>query len=491
MKKYIIGLFSAICLMGAGCTEFEEFPPVDMGEGPAVEVSLTQIAGEDDAFTLTVTPAEGTVYYAYMISNDSLVVDADDLLQGDYQGATVVNVANKPSVSENFTNQEVGVVYYVYAVAANEQGLCGAIASASLDMPDKIAPHLVDIPENYQYPATNNHRSVTLTFNETVTRGEGAITYDVTRGNLESYASGTIETVVIDNETVTITLPESVVFDENEAKTYVFLDFAAGAFVDASGNQSAAIKGGIDDEGQVAAPWWQYVPGEPGGGDTNFTGTFGFLYCPIDFDAWAPTTDVYGFDSEFILKHENNPDTILIQDFYFNPELFEIGSNTLEAVVEGNNFKIAQMFAMGVAPMENQVTGQKYNVLICFAGYPETETEVFEWVTFEEKVVEDLTSYVADHWCGLFLLDYDLIDDPDNESLYLGWNDLWAPAMFVRGSVKEGQSLASSQVKVNSMAPMVNKLNVQCDWSRFRPLNASEKIKVQKAVKSIKTKYLR
>ena len=28
MKKYIIGLFSAICLMGAGCTEFEDFTPV-------------------------------------------------------------------------------------------------------------------------------------------------------------------------------------------------------------------------------------------------------------------------------------------------------------------------------------------------------------------------------------------------------------------------------------------------------------------------------
>lgn len=27
MKKYIIGLFSAICLMGAGCTEFEDFTP--------------------------------------------------------------------------------------------------------------------------------------------------------------------------------------------------------------------------------------------------------------------------------------------------------------------------------------------------------------------------------------------------------------------------------------------------------------------------------
>ncbi len=267
MKKYIIGLFSAICLMGAGCTEFEDYPPVDMGEGPAGEVSLTQIAGEDDAFTLTVTPAEGTVYYSYVVSNDSLVIDADQLLQGKYEGSTVLNVAEQPSVNENFTNQEVGVVYYVYAVAANEQGLCGTVASASLDMPDKIAPHLVDIPENYQYPTTNNHRSVTLTFNETVTRGEGAITYDVTRGNLESYASGTIETVVIDNETVTITLPESVVFDENEAVTYVFLDFAAGAFVDASGNPSAAMQGGVGDGGIMAAPWWQYVPGGTGGDD--------------------------------------------------------------------------------------------------------------------------------------------------------------------------------------------------------------------------------
>lgn len=266
MKKYIIGLFSAICLMGAGCTEFEEFPPVDMGEGPAVEVSLTQIAGEDDAFTLTVTPAEGTVYYAYMISNDSLVIDADQLLQGKYEGSTVLNVADQPSVNENFMSQEVGVVYYVYAVAANEQGLCGTVASASLDMPDRVAPHLINIPEGYLYQATNNHRSVTLTFNETVTRGEGAITYDVTRGNLESYASGTIETVVIDNETVTITLPESVVFDENEPKTYVFLDFAAGAFVDASGNQSEAMKGGVINN-LVSAPYWEYVPGGTGGDD--------------------------------------------------------------------------------------------------------------------------------------------------------------------------------------------------------------------------------
>lgn len=473
MKKYIIGLFSAICLMGAGCTEFEEFPPVDMGEGPAVEVSLTQIAGEDDAFTLTVTPAEGTVYYAYMISNDSLVVDADDLLQGDYQGATVVNVANKPSVSENFTNQEVGVVYYVYAVAANEQGLCGAIASASLDMPDKIAPHLVDIPENYQYPTTNNHRSVTLTFNETVTRGEGAITYDVTRGNLESYASGTIETVVIDNETVTITLPESVVFDENEAVTYVFLDFAAGAFVDASGNQSAAIKGGIDDEGQVAAPWWQYVPGQ-GGGDTELVGTFGFLYVSYDFNAQAPGEDVYRFDTEFSLKHENDPDTIQI-DF----QKYFTGINQpiyIDAVTTETGFKILDLSILGIFTMQD-TSGKTYDVIMCFAGNMNSETDYFEYINFEPN---EEGRYEPDRWCGLYLFDYNYINDPKNPNFDMGWYDLWTYSEFFKGSVDD---LSSAQAKKSSLQRFANKKNITV--SNMRLLKGVEQVKALSAIQHV------
>ena len=479
MKKYIIGLFSAICLMGAGCTEFEEFPPVDMGEGPAVEVSLTQIAGEDDAFTLTVTPAEGTVYYAYMISNDSLVVDADDLLQGDYQGATVVNVANKPSVSENFTNQEVGVVYYVYAVAANEQGLCGAIASASLDMPDKIAPHLVDIPENYQYQATNNHRSVTLTFNETVTRGEGAITYDVTRGNLESYASGAIETVVIDNETVTITLPESVVFDENEAVTYVFLDFAAGAFVDASGNQSAAIKGGIDDEGQVAAPWWQYVPGATGG-DTELVGTFGFLYVSYDFNAQAPGEDVSEFDTEFSLKHENDPDTIQI-DF----QKYFTGINQpiyIDAVTTETGFKILDLSILGIFTMQD-MSGKTYDVIMCFAGNMNSETDYFEYINFEPN---EEGGYEPDRWCGLYLFDYNYINDPTNPNFDMGWYDLWTYSEFFKGSVDD---LSSAQAKKSSLQRFANKKNITV--SNMRLLKGVEQVKALSAIQHVGVKPIR
>lgn len=256
MKKYIIGLFSAICLMGAGCTEFEDFTPVDMGEGPAVTVTAEKTAV--DAFKVTITPAEGTVYYSYIVTDEAMTVDPDQLLQAKYEGSTLVKAAEKPSVSGTLSNQNLGATYYVYAVASNEKGVCGAVASASVELPDEEAPYLVNVPDGNKYKATNGGRSVVLTFNETVVRGSGAITYDVTKGNLTSYANGTIESVVINNESVTITLPESVVFDENEAVSYVFLDFAEGAFADAGGNVSAALVGGVDEETQtVAAPYWE------------------------------------------------------------------------------------------------------------------------------------------------------------------------------------------------------------------------------------------
>lgn len=265
MKKYIIGLFSAICLMGAGCTEFEDFTPVDMGEGPAVTVTAEKTAV--DAFKVTITPAEGTVYYSYIVTDEAMTVDPDQLLQAKYEGSTLVKAAEKPSVSGTLSNQNLGATYYVYAVASNDKGVCGAVASASVELPDEEAPYLVNVPDGNKYKATNGGRSVVLTFNETVVRGSGAITYDVTKGDLTSYANGTIESVAINNESVTITLPENVVFDENEAVSYVFLDFAEGAFADAGGNVSAALVGGVDEETQtVAAPYWEYKAGTNGGG---------------------------------------------------------------------------------------------------------------------------------------------------------------------------------------------------------------------------------
>lgn len=472
MKKYIIGLFSAICLMGAGCTEFEDYEPVAMGDGPSVTVALEKTA--IDAFNLTVTPAEGAVYYAYIVTNQAQTIDAETLLEKKYEGAELLKAADTPAVTKSFTNQAIGKTYYVYAVASNKDGLCGAVASATIDLPDTEAPYLVSVPDGNLYKATNNGRSVTLTYNETVTRGEGAITYNVTKGDLTSYASGTIETVVINGESVTITLPESVAFDANEAKSYVFLDFAAGAFVDGAGNQSAALKGGVDQETQlVGAPYWEYVPGGSTG-DSEFTGTFGFLFYQYDFDTKQPGQTPYGFDTEFELKHEDNPDTIVIKNFYFEASAFTAGENSLEAVVEGNDFKIADMLPMGIVPMNGGIQG-----LLCFAGLPESESDVFEWVNFKETVASGSTGYVADRWCGLYVFDYAYIDDPTNENFSLGWIDLWNLAVFMKGSIQSSPSTG-----MNATAPVLKKLNArQVDWSQLRPLTGAEKMKAQAAVK--------
>lgn len=477
MKKYIIGLFSAICLMGAGCTEFEDYAPVNMGEGPAVTLSVEKT--NVDAFNLTVTPAEGAVYYAYIVTNQAQTIDAETLLEKKYEGAELLKAADTPAVTKSFTNQAIGKTYYVYAVASNKDGLCGAVASATVDLPDTEAPYLVSVPDGNLYKATNNGRSVTLTYNETVTRGEGAITYNVTKGDLTSYASGTIETVVINGESVTITLPESVAFDANEAKSYVFLDFAAGAFVDGAGNQSAALKGGVDQETQlVGAPYWEYVPGGSTG-DSEFTGTFGFMFYQYDFDTKQPGQTPYGFDTEFELKYEDNPDTILIKNFYLQSSAFIAGGNTLEAVVEGNDFKIADMLPMGIVPMNGGIQG-----LLCFAGLPESESDVFEWVNFKETVASGSTGYVADRWCGLYVFDYAYIDDPTNENFSLGWIDLWNLAVFMKGSIQSSPSTG-----MNATAPVLKKLNArQVDWSQLRPLTGAEKMKAQAAVKHMQAK---
>lgn len=267
MKKYIIGLFSAICLMWAGCEQFEDYIPVDMGEGPAVTINLEKT--DVDAFTLTVTPAEGAAYYAYLITNEAITANSDTLLQAKYANAVPLKTAENPSVTESFVNQKIGVTYYVYAVASDAKGVCGAIVSATLDLPDEEAPHIVDA--SYMYTPTNNSRTITVTFNEEVIRGTGAITYSLNTMNSDNtfnvYKSGTFESenVVIDGTKVAITLPEDAVYNETEnTVTFVFLNMEKGAFVDASGNESPEMAG-FDEDSAPLFPWWQYVPRATGG----------------------------------------------------------------------------------------------------------------------------------------------------------------------------------------------------------------------------------
>lgn len=475
MKKYIIGLFSAICLMGAGCTEFEDFTPVDMGEGPAVTVTAEKTAV--DAFKVTITPAEGTVYYSYIVTDEAMTVDPDQLLQAKYEGSALVKAAEKPSVSGTLSNQNLGATYYVYAVASNEKGVCGAVASASVELPDEEAPYLVNVPDGNLYKATNGGRSVVLTFNETVVRGSGAITYDVTKGDLTSYANGTIESVVINNESVTITLPESVVFDENEAVSYVFLDFAEGAFADAGGNVSAALVGGVDEETQtVAAPYWEYKAGTNGGGvEIEIDEAKG--YGEYVFAGWAATSQYVYAEELKIYPGAKIPELTGGQAFDHQYGIVGLGSNFMDDASrygicpaniseDGSALQVETFMKEGAVLCDIGVEGSRY-YLVAVVGTYEQATGKFsmskdEFVSFmpdAEKPAQLNTEKVIAY----------LIVDPTSGSA-IGFAEVFTNPMILPYRLIASAQVAMSLEPSVNRAMKINSIKAQLQSSYHVPL---------------------
>lgn len=88
----------------------------------------------------------------------------------------------------------------------------------------------------------------------------------------------------------------------------------------------------------VAAPYWEYTAAQ----ESDFTGTFGFLFYQYDLQTQQPGSTPMGFDTEFSLKHANNPDTLVIDHFYLR-----MVPNQLEAEVTDNGFRIADLTNYG------------------------------------------------------------------------------------------------------------------------------------------------
>lgn len=263
-------------------------------------------------------------------------------------------------------------------------------------------------------------------------------------------------------------------FDENEAVSYVFLDFAEGAFADAGGNVSAALVGGVDEETQtVAAPYWEYTAAQ----ESDFTGTFGFLFYQYDLQAQQPGSTPMGFDTEFSLKHANNPDTLVIDHFYFKDGY----PNQLEAEVTDNGFRIANLQIMGVMQVETNVG--MVNAIFTFAGLPESETDNFEYVNFAENAQGGEVVYAQDRWCGLYCFNADA--DPSDSNFSLGWYDLWNASLFFKGSV---QAAAANTNIPSSIKLLKNEMKL----SEMKPLSATEKLHMQSLIRqNLKMKSIR
>ena len=211
--------------------------------------------------------------------------------------------------------------------------------------------------------------------------------------------------------------------------------------------------------------------------ESDFTGTFGFLFYQYDLQAQQPGSTPMGFDTEFSLKHANNPDTLVIDHFYFKDGY----PNQLEAEVTDNGFRIADLQIMGVMQVETNVG--MVNAIFTFAGLPESETDNFEYVNFAENAQGGEVVYAQDRWCGLYCFNADA--DPSDSNFSLGWYDLWNASLFFKGSV---QAAAANTNIPSSIKLLKNEMKL----SEMKPLSATEKLHMQSLIRqNLKMKSIR
>lgn len=232
MKKYIYSL--AILALGlSSCNKWDDPVTENYGDGPSISIDLQAVAPTDSAFNVTLTPAAGATYYAFIIDANDVAeeLDASTLLKGGY-GNTVVNTSEHATLTLPITTAMPNTTYQVYAVACNDKGIVGPVANKSIKTSDVGAPGPVDAD------ADADAKSFTVQFSEDVSRGDGKIivTYyqewDIT--NPVTVPEEELE-ITVDGDVLTVVAPKT------PAGAFLTLSWEAGALVDGNGNKCSAF----------------------------------------------------------------------------------------------------------------------------------------------------------------------------------------------------------------------------------------------------------
>ena len=222
----------------ASCTSFDDPTTENYGAAPGIDINITPGAQTDSAFTVTITPQAGALYYAYIIdqNDEAEHLDSATLYKGGY-GNTVVKVADQPTTTITIDNATPNTTYQVYAVAGSDKGIVGNVVVKSITTTDKFQPG----PQTIGRDADN--AALTLSFSEAIKRGEGAVTakyykewditnpIDVPAEDITVEVSGNAATFAAAN------IP---------AGAYLCFSYAAGAFVDKIGNPCNALNSGLN-----------------------------------------------------------------------------------------------------------------------------------------------------------------------------------------------------------------------------------------------------
>ena len=230
------------------CTNFDDPTTENYGAGPGIDVQIKAGTPTDSAFTVTITPAAGAAYYAYIIdaNDEAEQLDSATLYKGGY-GNAVVKVADQPTTTINIDNAAPNTTYQVYAVAGSDKGVVGNIVVKSIKTTDALNPK----PQTIARDADN--RAVQLTFSEAITRGEGAVTAKYFKEwDIMNPVDIAAEAIVVEvsGKAAVFAAPTA------PAGAYVCFSYEAGAFKDVKGNPSAALNSGLNMEtGSFTGAW--------------------------------------------------------------------------------------------------------------------------------------------------------------------------------------------------------------------------------------------
>lgn len=238
MKKIIFSL--AVVLGLASCNSWDDEQTQNYGDGPAITIDLTTTA--DSSFTFTVNPAQGTNYYTYTVveGTEAEEVDASLLLKNAIGGIAggIKKYSENASVTETMHNAKTNAPlcspntsYVIYAVAANEKGVIGKVASQVVTTTDGEIPVVEAIKPS--------DSEVQVLFSESVQFNSELIS---AKYYLEWDESFTAKPIPAEDLTI-LAMDNNVNFKVNNvpAGAYVFISWSEGAFVDSKGNKCPAM----------------------------------------------------------------------------------------------------------------------------------------------------------------------------------------------------------------------------------------------------------
>lgn len=237
MKKLIYS-FATVLAALTSCISFDDPTTENYGAGPSVDVAISAGLVTDSVFTVTITPGEGALYYAFAVGDGDSPEELDSatLYKGGY-GNAVVKVADQPTTSFTIDDADPNTTYWVYAVAGNAKGIVGNMVIKSITTTDSEAPQPMTIQRD------EDNAALQLGFSEAILRGEGAVKaqyyqewdvmnpVDVPEDNISVEVSGNTATFVATD------IP---------AGAYLCFSYEAGAFKDVKGIACAALNSGLN-----------------------------------------------------------------------------------------------------------------------------------------------------------------------------------------------------------------------------------------------------